>query len=223
LGASMNLHAGSVSNFTATLAFALKAARHDVPRMESPWNTGSHNELIEFIWTSLVQAEGDPGHPWRLPVLATGSRSGPNARTVVLRGVTRPGFELLAFTDSRTSKVSELNKKPQAVWLFYDARERVQVRAYSDVRLHSDDAVADTYWHRLPEENRQNYQTEEAPGTPLKQPANGRILSPGNVGRFCVIVGKVTRLDWLWLAPQGHRRAEFQRQQAGWKGRWLAP
>lgn len=221
--ASMNLHAGSVSNFTATPPSVFSQLRQGAGEMDSFWDASSLTDLSELIWTQLVQAEGNPGHPWRLPVLATGARSHPNARVVVLRGVTRPGFELLAFSDSRTSKVAELSKNPHGVWLFYDPREQVQVRAFSEVRLHTDDAVADTYWHRLPDGSRHNYLTEEAPGSEAPEPSRGRILAPGSAGRFSVIVGKVTRLDWLWLKPEGHRRAQFRRSGTTWDGSWLVP
>lgn len=191
--------------------------------MHSPWDTDSLTVLGEIIWATLIQAEGEPGHPWRLPVLATTGRSGPNARTVVLRAVTRPGFELLAFSDSRTAKVTELGQDPSAVWLFYDPREQVQLRAFSEVRLHTDDAVANTYWHRLPAESRHNYQAGEAPGTLMDKPLPGRTLAPGSAARFTVIIGRVTKLDWLWLMPEGHRRAQFQRAGTGWKGGWAVP
>ncbi len=191
--------------------------------MHSPWDTSSLTELGEIIWATLVQAVGEPGHPWRLPVLATAGRSGPNARTVVLRAVTRPGFELLAFSDSRTAKVTELERDPSAVWLFYDPREQVQLRAFSEVRLHTNDSVADTYWHRLPAGSRYNYQAGEAPATPLDGPQPGQILTPGSTARFTVIIGRVTKLDWLWLAPEDHRRAQFQRAGTGWKAQWAVP
>ncbi len=192
--------------------------------MDTPWDTLSLSEIPELIWAGLTQAGNDPLHPWHLAVLATqGKRSGPDARIVVLRGFTRPGYELLAFSDSRTAKVEELSARPQAVWVFYDPRERVQVRAFTEARLHSNDLVADTYWHRLPEANRCHYQTESAPGSGLSEPGNGQILAPGGIQEFTVIIGKVVRLDWLWLRPHSHRRAEFRRDGAEWTGQWTVP
>ncbi|MFM7213804.1 MAG: hypothetical protein ACKO3H_02875, partial [Verrucomicrobiota bacterium] len=62
--------------------------------MTRPWDTESLPDLLEHIWMELSRIDGDRDHPWRLPVLATSGSHGPNARTVVLRGVTRPGHEL---------------------------------------------------------------------------------------------------------------------------------
>jgi hypothetical protein len=30
-------------------------------------------------------------------------------------------------------------------------------------------------------------------------------------------------MEWLYLAHQGHRRAEFVWQDGDWQGRWLVP
>ena len=191
--------------------------------METPWNVDSLKPLLEYIWNALLQAEQGPLHPWHLPALVTTSQQGPDARTVVLRAVTRPGFELMAFSDRRAAKVAELERHPRAVWLFYDPQQRVQLRAYSEVRLHSGDAVSDTYWHRVPPASRRNYLTLEAPGTPVSSLHSEWVQDSAGLDRFTVIVGRVYRLDWLWLAPHGHRRAGFTREGDRWHGSWLVP
>ena len=191
--------------------------------MNRPWETESLPELAELIWAELARVDGDRDHPWRLPVLATSGGHGANARVVVLRGVTRPGYELLAFSDRRASKVSEVTHQRRAVWVFYDPRERVQLRAFTDVRVHVDDTVVDTYWHRLPEANRANYLSEKAPGDGLEIPGAGHVLAPGSAHHFAVLIGRIERLDWLWLREGGHRRAGFRREGSGWSGSWLEP
>ena len=40
---------------------------------------------------------------------------------------------------------------------------------------------------------------------------------------FAVLLVRLERLDWLHLAHDGHRRAQFQRQDSTWHGRWCAP
>ena len=191
--------------------------------MESPWETLSLSALATRIWTTLAQAIDEPANPWRTPVLATSGPAGPNARTVVLRGVTRPGYELLAFSDARTAKVVELTAEPRAAWLFYDPQERVQLRAVTTVRLHTADAVAQRYWHRLPAVNRCQYQSANPPGRTVAAPADGHILTPGDAGHLTVIVATVEALDWLWLGPEQHRRARFARQAGEWCGGWQVP
>ncbi len=191
--------------------------------MNRRWDTESLPELLEHIWLELARVDHDRDHPWRWPVLATSGARGANARVVVLRGVTRPGYELLAFSDRRASKVSELTHHRQAVWVFYDPRDRVQLRVSTDVRVHVDDTVVDTYWHRLPEANRANYLSEKAPGDGLEVPGPGRVLAPGSAHQFAVLIGRMERLDWLWLREGGHRRAGFRREGSGWTGSWLEP
>src|SRR5262245_42654629 len=105
----------------------------------SPWNSLDLNELSDLVWTTLSRAVEDSAHPWRLPALATAAADGPKVRLVVLPGITRPGFELLAFSDSRTPKIAQIEANPVGAWLFYDPRERVQVRAETELRLHLED------------------------------------------------------------------------------------
>ncbi len=191
--------------------------------MNTIWDTPDLQELADRIWGTLTEATQQGAHPWRTPVLCTRDDHRPSARTVVLRGLTRPGFELIAFSDSRALKIAHLTAHPGAAWLFYDPVQQVQVRAISDVRLHVRDPVAQTYWHRLPDEQRCRYQSRSAPGTPVDLP-NSR--TPGDAGdehQFAVLIATVHELDWLWLGPVQHRRARFVREGPEWRGRWVEP
>jgi pyridoxamine 5'-phosphate oxidase len=40
---------------------------------------------------------------------------------------------------------------------------------------------------------------------------------------FAIILFHFTRIDWLYLANSGHRRACFSLGSAGWDGQWLVP
>lgn len=191
--------------------------------METLWDSLSLPELSDRIWATLSEAAEPGPHPWRTPVLATAGRHGPGARIVVLRGVTRPGFELIAFSDARAAKVSELSTRPKAIWLFYDPIARVQLRAVSEVRLHTRDSVAQTYWHRLPDDQRCLYLSHNAPGTVVSQPARVIPNESGDEGQFTVLIASVKELDWLWLGPHQHRRAIFRRQKTDWVGSWVEP
>lgn len=191
--------------------------------MNDPWNTSSLTEVADQIWSGFAGAAAPGSHPWRTPVLATVGTEGPSARTVVLRGFTRPGNELIAFSDARAAKVTELRQRPESAWLFYDPAGPVQLRVRAEVRLHIRDTVAWTYWHRLPDEQRCRYQSSHAPGTPIPEPGGSLPLSEGEVQHFAVLIATIVDLDWLWLGPDHHRRARFQRDGTGWQGHWMEP
>ncbi|MFO1458997.1 MAG: pyridoxamine 5'-phosphate oxidase family protein [Verrucomicrobiota bacterium] len=191
--------------------------------MNASWETRSVSELLDRIWNALSSATAPGPDPWRTPVLATARSEGPSARTIVLRAFTRPGFELIAFSDARASKVLEIERNPNAVWLFYDPVARVQLRVSTRMRLHRRDTVAQTYWHRLPEDQRSRYRTLAAPGTPRPDPGESGTPGSGDESQFAVLVGGMMELDWLWLNPHLHRRAQFRRSESGWAGYWVEP
>lgn len=191
--------------------------------MNTPWDTLSLPEISNLVWDGLTAAAQPGPHPWRTPVLSTTGARGPAVRTVVLRGFTRPGFELIAFSHAGAAKIGELKDQPESAWLFYDPADRVQLRVSAAVRLHTRDSVAQTYWHRLPEDQQGRYRADRVPGTPVSQPGE---LAPGTVGdehQFAVLIATLTELDWLWLGPEVHRRARFHREEGDWRGHWIEP
>lgn len=40
---------------------------------------------------------------------------------------------------------------------------------------------------------------------------------------FAVLAARVARLEFLYLAHQGHRRARFTWNGGAWQGEWLVP
>jgi hypothetical protein len=40
---------------------------------------------------------------------------------------------------------------------------------------------------------------------------------------FAVLMATVDRVEWLYLAIEGHRRARWTWSEGGWQGTWLAP
>ena len=191
--------------------------------MNAPWDVLSLPELSDRIWSALTVASQPGLHPWRTPVLATVGAHGPSVRTVVLREFNRPGFEVIAFSDARSAKVSELLDHPEAAWLFYDPIERVQLRARTAIRIHGRDPVAQAYWSRLPSEQRGLYLSRRSPGEGIERPNIATSLNESDEQQFAVLIGVVQELDWLWLGPEGHRRALFLRDEMEWKGRWVEP
>lgn len=198
------------------------------------WNHASLEELPSLIWNALGSAAADGSHPFRFAAVATGSPAACALRTVVLREVHAERRQLVFFTDVRSPKISELRAAPRLAWLFYDAAERVQVRATATARIHHNDEIAARGWEQTPVTGRLNYSTVDAPGTALdgwadSLPAELRVAAPderntmAGRGNFAVVATVVDRLDWLWLNPAGHRRAEWTWDGTRFGGRWITP
>lgn len=187
------------------------------------WQTDSLDELESLIWSQLGRAVADVVQPWGLPTLATCNGPAPDVRTMVLREVDRTWRRLVAYSDARADKVIQVRAAPATAWHFYDHRNRVQLRAWGLSAVEHQTDFSRRVWEMVPEANRANYRTMGAPGTVIPHPAEGHIFAPGGAEHFALIVTTVSRLDWLWLAPAGHRRAVFEWSDGRWQGRWTIP
>ncbi|MGF3022804.1 pyridoxamine 5'-phosphate oxidase family protein [Methylobacterium aquaticum] len=163
------------------------------------------------------------------PALATIGRDGaPRLRTVVLRGVDRASRTLRVHCDARSDKAAEIAADPRVALHVYDAAAKIQVRIEGRARLHGQDALARAAWAASRPMSRVCYGTVPGPGTPL--PAGGAYALPedaaaGEAGfaEFRVVVLTAARLDFLYLARQGHRRALFRWDGEAPAATWLAP
>jgi hypothetical protein len=190
------------------------------------------------VWSQLEQAVRDKNDPWRLAVLATRAapfapddgaedgeaKPGADARCVLLREVDRPEHKLLFFADARSAKVQQMALDPLGTLVLWSAALGWQLRL--GVRLevaHSGLAVS-SRWARLKmTPAAQDYLSPLPPGSTLEGPDSHRAPPPmperSSREYFSVVTARVTRLDWLELHAEGHRRAIFD--AAG--PRWVVP
>ena len=192
------------------------------------------DEIVDSIWSLLERGASDRREPFHCPALATAGRSGPSVRTVILRKVFRADRVLLAHSDRRAGKITEVGAEPRVTWVFYDARRKVQVRASGPASVHTDDDLAQRQWAASMVWSRRGY-ASLAPGTPLDAPGSGLPpelaaddpdLADAEAGRanFAVLRCTVEALDWLYLDARGHRRAEFRwTGDGGWASTWVVP
>lgn len=174
--------------------------------------------LKDQILSALGKATSDMGHPWRTPVLGNQQEDAVQLRTLVLREVDESAGQLIAYTDWRSPKVSQLLKNPEASWLFYDSSNRCQLRNDTRIEiLHNNDHVRETWLEKVTGANRPAYSTSKAPSSELKEGeeflSEEQKTSPSlencNEGEnnFCIIRATITKMELLQLDPDGvHKR-----------------
>jgi hypothetical protein len=172
----------------------------------------------------LARGVADRRSPLHTPVLASiGLDGAPRQRTLVLRGWQPATRRLRLHTDGRAAKVTELARDRRAALLAYDAAAGVQLRLDGTAELHAMDALAEAAWAGSRPTSRLCYGAAIAPGTPVEVPPPAPV-SPDGRRNFIAIEFEVRRLEWLWLAAEGHRRAAFAWDPAGeLAATWLAP
>jgi len=107
-------------------------------------------DIRHAIWQHLTRAGHDRHHAWRTPVLATTKPDGDvNARTVVLRAANAAQHTLTAFTDHRSAKAAELAAQPKAIFVFWSARLKWQLRVRALVSVQTSGPEVDAVWQRV--------------------------------------------------------------------------
>jgi hypothetical protein len=196
---------------------------------------------VARVWALLERGAADRRSAFHTPMLATVDGQGaPQVRTVVLRGADAGQGRLWCHSDRRSPKVTHLIDRPAAQFAFYDRRLKLQVRASMDVAVLTDGPVADRAWQQSTLWARRCYLAPDPPSTALdtrsanlpdgldgRQPSEAE--SQAGRANFCVIMGTVQRIDWLYLAHGGHWRGEMRRangahqDRVDWALTWLAP
>jgi len=184
------------------------------------------DETLRAAWSLLARGAKDRQAPAHTPVLATNGRGTPRLRTVVLRGCDGEARRLRFHTDRRSAKVAEIEADPAGALLVYDPAQKIQLRLDCRFSIHIDDDLAGEAWAATRDFSRVCYQVMKGPGEVVSDPRTipfSAEESRDGADHFAVISALITRIEWLYLAAQGHRRAEFVWQDGDWQGRWLVP
>ena len=176
-------------------------------------------------WGFAQWARGvaDRRSPFHTPTLATIGRDGaPRLRTLVLRGFDVATRSLRLHTDARAEKVLEIAAEPRVSLHGYDPGQRVQIRLEGRATLHTDDALGDAGWAASRDFSRMCYAIDPGPGMPVGAPLPAPLDPEAGRPHFAVIRLEFHRMEWLWLAAEGHRRARFTWGETP-TAAWLVP
>jgi len=184
-------------------------------------------------WDMLYQASVNRNDPMRTPALATLDKAKPQVRTIVLRGVAIKERELLCFSDRRSPKVSQILETSTVEYLFYDPKEKIQIRASGETKLEWESETCRGYWKKLNIAGRSSYAAEVLPGATQEVDASGLPpnwsatlplqLTDYAFENFCLLKTTVHYMDVLHLHSEGHQRAGFWWEGEAWKQSWLIP
>ena len=203
-----------------------------------PDRTDSLAELERTSWQQLIQAtehseSQSDSKGFKTMTVATCTSRGADARMVVLRRVDATRKYVWFYTDARAEKVLQMEAFPDAMLLFWDDKQQIQLRLTVETRLHTDDYIADEHWQALWVGARKAYLSEQTPGSEQPGPYPGFPEQMGDklptdeeseAGRknFAVIECRVLAMEYLRLSPSGQTRAHFQYEPES-RMVWLAP
>ena len=189
-------------------------------------------EIKKKIWSMLNNGVTDRSSQFRLPIFICGGQNDFDGRIVVLRKSNETNNLLQFHSDIRSDKIEKLKKNKNAVMLFYDKKEKIQLRIKLECTIHHNNETTKKSWSKTGHISRKCYLVDDGPGTISPSPTSGLkpefdnfefTLEQSEEGykNFTVIQCKIKSFEWLYLAAQGHRRAKFELDNN--KEYWLVP
>lgn len=188
--------------------------------------SGELAAVLDSLWGLLHAAVGDFTAPLRTPVVVGLNAAAPDGRVMVLRGADRDSAQLIFHTDVRSPKVVALAADARVAIIGYDAARLIQLRLHGRTRLETRGPAAEAAWRAMKTKERRNFSTVLPPGAILDAAGDGQPGVPDEaVARchFARLIVEVGDIDWISLAPSGHRRARFVASKLGWTGNWRVP
>jgi pyridoxamine 5'-phosphate oxidase len=197
-----------------------------------------YNDLdasLAHAWALLQRgASNRRSHFHTLTFATTDEQGHPDARILVLREADATTARLRFHTDARSDKAALIGNGAAVSVLAYDPDEHIQLRLRGTATIDTASARRQAAWEATSLYGRRCYLGNVGPGGAADAPTSGlpadvegiepsaERSAPG-LANFAVLWVKITRVEWLFLAHQGHRRARFEASPAGWAGRWLIP
>jgi pyridoxamine 5'-phosphate oxidase len=188
-------------------------------------------------WALILEGATNRRSPCHTPVVATtGEENTPQQRVMVLRAADQETRLLRFHTDARAHKVHELTAANALSILLYDPQAKVQLRLSGTGRIRTDGEDIEEIWQEADRFARRCYMAEAAPGSVVSEPASGlpdwvQAIKPEEADliparpNFAVLLAEIDRIEWLYLATSGHRRArwDWDDETQIWRGCWLIP
>ena len=183
----------------------------------------SLSEAWKRVEGRVRTAVEDGSHPFRTVALATADKTGsPQQRMVILRNFTDDSV-FTVFTDNRSDKVDQILENSSVSLLFYDAHEKLQLRAAGKAVVIHDGEERMRYWNSRGSRNHYSYTSVIAPGTVIGHPREAYRWGEEAPSNFSLIKVEATWMEFLQLGGVRHIRAEKRIRQGAERVRWIAP
>lgn len=171
------------------------------------------NELINKLKYDFSKATVDKKSEYKECVLSTLTKNNkPNSRTVIFREFSEDWI-LKIHSDLRSEKIEELKKNKNVCLLFYNKKEKIQVRITGKALIKKNDKSS---WNSLSDWSKKNYISNNKPGNKINSKDLNKNIDIKNymlengIKNFCSISVKINEIDWLRLLRYKNIRAKIR-------------
>ena len=190
------------------------------------------SEIKKKIWLMLNNAVTNRSSSFRIPIFICGNQEDFDGRIVVLRKSDQSNNLVQYHSDLRSDKIAKLKNNRNAAMLFYDKKEKIQVRLKVECTVNHENEITNKSWSKTSHISRKCYLVDNGPGVESPIPTSGlkpeldnfeftMKQSEEGYKNFTVIQCRIKSIEWLYLAAKGHRRARFDLENN--KEHWLIP
>jgi len=114
-------------------------------------------EVKKKIWSMLDDSVTNRSSSFRVPVFVCGDQKDFDGRIVVLRKSDQVNNLLQFHSDVRSDKISKLKNNKNASMLFYDKKEKIQVRIKVECIINHNNQITKESWSKTGHMSRKCY------------------------------------------------------------------
>ena len=197
------------------------------------------NANPEFILSNIIsllkKGVTDRKHGFHCPIFSNiAENKNISSRVVVLRKFDWIDLVLNFHTDYRSKKIYEISKHPKTFFVFYDSKNKTQLRINTLSKIHYQNEITKKSWNLTNLSSRKCYLAIKAPSskshfsedslpTYLKGIDPSKKESENGYKNFAVIENKIKKIEWLYLSSSGHQRLLINFGKNSNKYQWLIP
>ncbi len=180
------------------------------------------NDYFSELKHDLRGALSKRNHPFKYAYLSTVDQNmQPRSRTVVIREITE-NLDITIFTDSRTTKVHQLNHNAKASLLFYHPKALRQIRIDGRLQPITEVGEVKRLFSKVSSKAIKDYTTQLPPGSPIKNPDLVEYVERSE-NHFYPLLLVPHSIELLQLKRPNHLRALYTKEENKWQGQWLVP
>ena len=193
------------------------------------------DKILSNIKLQLFNAVKDRHHGFHTPIFSNiALNEHISSRVVVLRNYDSYKAILNFHTDIRSKKILEIKNNPKTFFVFYDVKDKVQLRINTMSIINHENNIANEAWNRTQLSSRKCYLAEKAPSSNSDFPDDSipshliginpnKEESEKGYKNFVVVENKIKNIEWLYLSSSGHRRLLINLNEKKIQYQWLIP
>ena len=117
----------------------------------------TEDEIQVKIWSMLENAILNRKSDFRTPIFISSNNDEPDGRVVVLRGADKNQCSLSFHSDYRSNKVNLIKKNSKGALVFYDKKEKIQLRIKVECSINFKNNISKKAWEKTQQISRKCY------------------------------------------------------------------